>query len=71
MKEKIKDIIIRTLKTFLEGFVGALPITISIIELSDKAFMISLLIGCLSAGACAVLNMIIAYLKSLEEKYKK
>lgn len=71
MKNKTKDIMIRTLKTFLEGFVGALPITISVLELNDKAFMISLLIGCLSAGACAVLNMAITYLKSFEEKYKK
>lgn len=67
MKEKLKDIAIRTLKTFLEGFIGALPISITVLELSDKAFVTSALIGGLSAGACAVLNMVIAYL----QKYQK
>ena len=62
-KEKIKDIAIRTLKTFLEAFIGALPVTITYAELTNEAFIQATLISALSAGVCAVLNLLLALLK--------
>lgn len=71
MKAKIKDIAIRTLKTFIEGFVAALPVTLSMTQFEDKAYMTSLLIAALAAGTCAVLNTVLAYLKKYTNEEEK
>lgn len=64
MKEKIKDIIVRALKTFVQGFLGALAITLPNTDLSDQALLKSILIGAFAGGISAVMNLIINWLKS-------
>ena len=55
----MKDILIRALKTFIQGFLGALAITLPNANLSDMAVVKSLLIGALAAGISAIMNLII------------
>ena len=61
--EKVLDILKRALKTFLQGFIGALPVTISYGELTDEAFMKALFIGALAGGISALMNAILTALK--------
>ena len=63
MKEKYKDILKRALKTFLQGFVGALPITITLTDLTNEAMLKSILIGALAGGISALHNFILTLLK--------
>lgn len=55
----MKDILIRASKTFIQGFLGALAITLPNANLSDMAVVKSLLIGALAAGISAIMNLII------------
>ena len=59
---KWKDIGIRMLKTFIQGFLGAL-ISYDFTQLSLSK---SILIGALSGGICAVMNLIINMLNTDE-----
>ena len=58
-KEKIKDILERTLKTFLQAFLSALSVEV-LIGVTDfatlKKLALSVLIGAVAAGICAVWN---------------
>lgn len=56
---KWKDILIRALKTFIQGFLGALAITLPNSDLMSEGVLKSLLIGALAGGISAVMNMII------------
>lgn len=67
MKEKIKDICIRAIKTFIQGFLGALAITLPSTDLTDIALVKSILIGAIAGGISAVMNLII---KILNKKQK-
>lgn len=55
----MKDILIRALKTFIQGFLGALAITLPNANLTDGAVIKSILIGALAAAISAVMNFII------------
>ena len=55
----MKDILIRALKTFIQGFLGALAITLPNANLSDMVVVKSLLIGALAAAISAVMNFVI------------
>ena len=59
----MKDIIIRALKTFIQGFLGALAITLPSSDLTNIAVLKSILIGALAGGISAVMNLIINLLK--------
>lgn len=59
MKAKVKDILIRAIKTFIQGFLGALAITLPSTDLTDVALVKSILIGALAGGVSAVMNLII------------
>lgn len=59
MKAKVKDILIRAIKTFIQGFLGALSITLPSTDLTDVALVKSILIGALAGGISAVMNLII------------
>lgn len=59
----MKDILIRALKTFLQGFLGALAITLPTSDFSNTEVLKSLLIGALAGGISAVMNLILNYLK--------
>jgi len=58
----MKDIIIRALKTFLQGFLGALTITLPNSDFSDETVIKSILIGAVAAGISAVMNLFLGYL---------
>lgn len=61
----IKDISIRALKTFVQGFLGALAITLPSADLTNTSILKSVLIGALAGGISAVMNLIV---NSLEKK---
>ena len=63
----MKDILIRAIKTFIQGFLGALVVTLPNAEINNIAVLKSLLIGALAGGISAVMNLIIK-LMNKEEK---
>lgn len=63
----MKDIIIRAFKTFIQGFLGALAITLPTTDLTNYELLKSILIGAVAGGVSAVMNLIINLLKK-EEK---
>jgi hypothetical protein len=63
----MKDILIRAIKTFIQGFLGALAITLPNSDLMAEGVIKSLLIGAIAGGISAVMNMIINLIKG-EEK---
>lgn len=67
MKEKIKDICIRAIKTFIQGFLGALTITLPSTDLTDIALVKSILIGAIAGGISAVMNLIINLLNKKQK----
>ena len=69
MKEKIKDICIRAIKTFIQGFLGALAITLPSTDLTDIALVKSILIGAIAGGISAVMNLIINLLNKKQKKF--
>lgn len=58
----MKDIIIRAVKTFIQGFLGALAVTLPNNDYSDLTVIKSLLIGAIAAGISAVMNLFLGYL---------
>lgn len=67
MKEKIKDICIRAIKTFIQGFLGALAITLPSTDLTDIALVKSIFIGAIAGGISAVMNLIINLLNKKQK----
>lgn len=63
----MKDILIRAVKTFIQGFLGALVVTLPSTDLSDSAVIKSLLIGAFAGGISAVMNLVINYLNKESE----
>ena len=68
MKNNIKDVIIRALKTFIQGFLGALAITLPSTDLTNTAVLKSVLIGAIAGGISAVMNLILNWLNSKKTK---
>ena len=67
MSKKTKDIVTRALKTFIQGFLGALAITIPTSDLTNATVVKSALIGAIAGGISALMNFIIELLKKEEE----
>lgn len=63
--EKLKDILIRAFKTFIQGFLATLIILIKETDLTDENLLKSVLIGALAGGISAVMNLV---LKALEKE---
>lgn len=63
----MKDILVRAGKTFIQGFLGALAITLPNSDFNDMAMIKSLLIGAVAGGVSAVMNLIINLLNKGEE----
>lgn len=63
----MKDILIRALKTFIQGFLGALAVTLPNSDFSDMSVVKSLLIGAIAGGISAVMNLIINMLNKKGE----
>lgn len=64
---KVKDILIRAGKTFLQGFLGALAVTLPGSDFSSPAVLKSMLIGALAGGISAVMNLVINALNNKKE----
>ena len=62
MKEKIKDIVVRALKTFIQGSLAVLVVTIQNGGQLDKA----VLVGAVASGISAVMNLCINLLNKEE-----
>ena len=63
----MKDILIRAGKTFIQGFLGALAVTLPSSDFSDMSVVKSLLIGAIAGGISAVMNLIIKMLNKKGE----
>ena len=59
----MKDILIRAIKTFIQGFLSSLVVFINSNQNFDKTLLKSALIGCLAGGISAVMNYIINLLE--------
>lgn len=64
MKEKIKDILIRCVKTFIQGFLATLMVTM---QSGEVEITKSVIIGALAGGISALMNLIIKLLERGEE----
>lgn len=63
----MKDILIRAGKTFVQGFLGALAVTLPNSDFSNMQVVKSLLIGAVAGGISAVMNLIINMLNKKGE----
>lgn len=63
----MKDILIRALKTFVQGFLAALVITLPSSDLTQEEVVKSLLLGAVAGGISAVMNLILKYLDKGEK----
>ena len=59
MKKKIKDILVRMIKTFIQGFFATLVVSIQNGEIEVTK---SILVGAIAGGISAVMNLIIKLL---------
>ena len=66
MKEKIKDIVIRAIKTFIQGFLATLIVLVKESDLSDTNILKSILIGALAGGISALMNFVLNILPKTE-----
>ena len=64
----MKDILIRAIKTFIQGFLGALAVTLPNSDLTSQEVIKSLLIGATAGGISAVMNLTITYLNISKEE---
>lgn len=62
----MKDITLRAIKTFIQGFLGALAITLPNSDFTSTEVIKSLLIGAVAGGLSAVMNFVISTLKKEE-----
>ena len=58
-----KDIGIRCLKTFIQGVVAYLTVSISTTDFTDKEAIKGLIIGTIASGVSALMNIINSLLK--------
>lgn len=58
MKINWKDIGIRCLKTFIQGVVAYLAVSISTTDFTDKEAIKGLIIGTIASGVSALMNII-------------
>lgn len=63
----MKDVIIRAGKTFVQGFLGALAVTLPSSDFSDMSVVKSLLIGAIAGGLSTVMNLIVNLMKKESE----
>ena len=63
----MKDILVRAVKTFVQGFLGALAVMLPSSDFSDSKILKSLIIGAVAGGISAVMNLIVNSLNKKEE----
>lgn len=61
--DNCKDILVRALKTFVQGFLGALAVTLPSSDLTDMTIVKSILIGAIAGGLSCVMNMTVQLLE--------
>lgn len=61
-----KDILMRCIKTFIQGTVAYLTVSISTTDFTDKEAIKALIIGALASGVSALMNIINNLLKGDE-----
>lgn len=61
-----KDIGIRCLKTFIQGVVAYLTVSISTTDFTDKEAIKGLIIGTIASGVSALMNIVNSLLKGDE-----
>lgn len=61
-----KDIGVRCLKTFIQGVVAYLAVSISTTDFTDKEAIKGLIIGTIASGVSALMNIINSLLKGDE-----
>ena len=66
MKINWKDIGIRCLKTFIQGVVAYLTVSITTTDFTDKEAIKGLIIGTIASGVSALMNIINSLLKGDE-----
>ncbi len=70
MKEFLKnDIVQRIAKTFIQGFLASLVVTVNSTSSFDEKLLKSALIGAVAGGFCAVMNLLINYLDKDKEEW--
>ncbi len=62
MKDKIKDIAERAIKTFIQGFLGSLAVLLPNSDYSDLSVLKSVIIGALAGGLSALMNLLLNYI---------
>lgn len=67
-KKRIKDIIIRAAKTFIQAFLGAISVDV-LFATSDRNVWRSMFLGALAAGFSALMNYIINRLDVKRSEY--
>jgi len=68
----MKDIIIRAVKTFIQGFLGALAVTLPTTDFTNTELLKSILIGAAAGGISAVMNFFRDLItKNLNKKKKE
>lgn len=63
----MKDIFIRAIKTFIQGFLGALVVSLPNSDLTSSEVLKSLLIGALAGGISCLMNFILSLMKKESE----
>lgn len=66
----MKDILIRAGKTFIQGFLGYISIKIVTLDINSVSALKALVIGALSAGYSAEMNLILTVIRSEKEMSK-
>lgn len=61
-----KDILNRALKTFIQGFLASMVVSINNATRVDETVLKSAILGAIAGGISAVMNMIIQYLDRKE-----
>ena len=63
----MKGIFIRAIKTFIQGFLGALVVSLPNSDLTSSEVLKSLLIGALAGGISCLMNFILNLMKKESE----
>lgn len=62
-----KDILNRALKTFIQGFLASMIVSLNNATSVNETMLKSAILGAIAGGISAVMNMIIQYLNREEE----
>lgn len=68
---KYKDILVRALKTFMQGFLASLVVFLQSQQTLDEKIIKGALIGAIASGISALMNFIINYLEKDNEEIKE